>query len=1226
MYLKEITINGFKSFGTKTRLTLEKGVTAIVGPNGCGKSNIVESIRWVLGEQSAKALRGGKMQDIIFQGAEKRKPHSMCEVSLTFTDCEAQLGTEYNEVEIIRRVTREGNSNYYLNGKTCRLKDIQRLFMDTGVGQVSYSFLMQGQIDQIVSNNPMERRAIFEEAAGISKFKSQRRESLNRLNIVDKDLARILDIMDEVDRQIGTLKRQARKALRYQRLKHRLTHLELANYAWRGGELQKTLGKKTGVEKEFDEDLDKIKNIVAEQEDALNEKRSTLNSLNASLQEAQQLVFNFEKSKNEAMSRAEFCIMRINDLKNRIQELETESLGLESQKNELERLIKENESIVLKEEENLGDSDKEYHDKNEALQSYQKQLVQTELDLSGKKKAFTTLENNLSQYRSQVITYEARANSIEEQTTAINENLSRITESKSTLEKELELLRSTLQESATSLKEKQVAFETEKARILALKESANTLRNQVNQTQNEIGKNETQKSVLQDLQSKLEGFSEGSKAMLQGKLSSIVNDSEFALLLKEVTIKKGYTQAIESLLGSAVDSLLLETPDKISDICNYLNDKKLGRVCVKISPPPSKETKGTQSNHSFTDALDLIEISSEKNTKLIQDLFINTYVCEDLNSFLEFWKANPDFQFKKVATIKGEMIESNGLIYGGEEPGQTESFISRENKIKEIEKILKKQIKELTAQKDNVQEVSDSIQNKEHALEETREVIAKIQQESAKLRSQEESNSRQIKSQDHLLSEQQTRIDRLNNEKETLGTRTAEVNAKLKQAETLNASEFQSITSSEEALSKARNEKEAYLEGVSNARLSLNEKKQRLENQRQKLGDNKNKLQETQNNLARKSNEIKVKNEESEQLQAEQADLKTKTEATGKELTVTQSKLDEEKIKHFELSKSIHEVEKELTKNFSGLRTLDAKANEIKVKIAEERAELNFLSEKVEEEHQVQLNTIEWSTQLDEASKEINIDKDLEEIADYAGEQKKPGELEFDRESPPWDIIRKEIENLRQKILSQGPVNLEAIEEFREANKRYLFLKTQSDDLKSAKDQLLEALEKINSTSQELFEKTFTKVRENFKVTFDKLTGGGEADLILEASDDILNAGIEIIARPPGTRLRQLSLLSGGQKTLTAVALLFAIYMVKPSPFCVLDELDAPLDDVNIRRFTQMLKDFTNLSQFLIITHNKTTITAANAIFGVTMQEKGVSKVISLNLEQSLKTLDKPKK
>lgn len=1227
MHLKEIVINGFKSFADRTRLDLQPGVVAIVGPNGCGKSNIADAIRWVLGEQSAKALRGGRMQDVIFEGSENRKPLPICEVSLRFTDCEKQLGTAFHEVEITRRVSREGSSDYYLNGKGCRLKDIQRLFMDTGVGRVSYSFLVQGQIDQILSTNPADRRVIFEEAAGITRYKAQRRETMNKLALVEANLARVTDVIEEISRQIGSLKRQASKALRFQRLKHRLTHLELALLARRAGDLGAEIGELESRAGSTQAEAAAARAAVEQAEGDLAGARAGRTEVNARLQEAQQEVYKLRAEKENAESRASFAKMRRDDLIQRRQALGAEITQLQGQVEELRTRAASDQQTKQLQLNLVGTSDQSFQERNQLLFLAQEKLNRAEAELQNARQRLLLQENAVTRGRSALTTLEVDLKTYQVRHGALKDQEAELGTRLALLQQQTAELRAAQARREDHKKTGETALAEARAGAERARLAYRELQAKIQETDRQMARLNAHRTVLQNLNASFEGFGEGTKAILQGKLDAVLPPAARFPLTGGLQVDASWTAAVEALLGSAKDALVVESLDSVAGVIDLLEARRLGRACFRVpvakkaGEPVADLFPGTvQTPDWLRPAREVVAVADERLREAAEDLFREAWVCPSLTEFLQFWKENPGFTFQRVATRRGDRVDGSGLIHGGHAAKAEASFLQRQTEIRSLNKELARAEEDLKSLREQAEAGQRALDAAEAAVEERRQVLNEVGQELNTLAAQVRQAAGETQQAQGRLQNVAQQIAALEANHEEQERKAEKGRDFLRQAEEQVEEHRQAIARAETAVQAARDEREAQRESLSDVRLQLAEKKQRLETIDRSLAALEEKLKETAGR--RKRLEYEQHGLATQIVEREKEEAAAREEATRLEsrLSGLMQTLARDRELFQQAEKRVKELEDSLSRLHAVEREREAQRSRLEVRLAELRSRHGFLVERTAQEYQIQLGTVDWRAELWKAGEEFERRVDLDSLEEGEAVEARPrrerGEpTAEDRaalEATDWAAVDQEVNALKDRIAAMGPVNLVAIEEYSELSQRHQFLKTQSDDLWNSKEKLLAAIEEINRTSQTLFHDTFLQITKNFKFTYDQLTGGGFADLALVDSGDPLDSGIEITARPPGTKLKSISLLSGGQKTMTAVALLFAIYMVKPSPFCVLDELDAPLDDANIGRFTQMLKRFTEFSQFLIITHNKRTIASANLIFGVTMPEKGVSRTVSM--------------
>ncbi len=1229
MYLKEIVISGFKSFADRTRLDLRPGVTAVVGPNGCGKSNIVDAIRWVLGEQSPKALRGGSMQDVIFEGTDKRKSLPTCEVSLTFTDCEADLGTQFNEVQISRRVTRDGGSDYYINGKVSRLKDIQRLFANTGVGRVSYSFMLQGQIDQILSTNPAERRTIFEEAAGITLYKAQRKEALNKLALVDANLARVTDVIEEVSRQIGSLKRQAGKALRYQRLNHRLTHLDLAFSAHRYAALHASIVEADGRATLLRKKVEAHTESLAADEAVLTEKKVARAELAHTMESLQQRVYALRSEKENAENQVELSTVRSKDFEARITEYQKEIADLERQQSQLaERARNESENKQLQ----LGvvdDSDRIFRDRNNELIAIQEQLGAMEAELQNRRQEVLHAENRINRARSRCTTLEVDLKTYQVKHAGLTDTIHTLKEEAQVLSHDLVEIQRLLEKRRAEQVESEQVVEQAREESRSIVAAFRALQERIQDQDRGVARKTAQLNVLEGLQAKFEGFGEGAKAILGNKLGDLVSSEAVTILSKSLKVDAAYTAALETLLGSSVDALYLGSGETALRVIGKLDADLLGRACLQIDTPAAAGVSDAALPASLVPARSVVDVRDPSLAGPIDHLLRGCYFAEDLESFLKFWETQPGFDFMLVATRNGELVDCRGLIHGGKASGKkSSSLLEREAQIRQLREEIKVEREALNTQRGEAAALEDKRNAAEARVEAQRKRQGDLASEVSGLVAEERNQLQKIQHNARQLSTNEEALGQLDAKHANSVKELETAKEELAAAEQGLVDERQTGTNLEETIRHTREQRDAKREALADVRLELAEKKQRLESADRALSEVQRETNSIQHRVLRRNQEIDTINEQIAQLKQTAAVEQAKAGELEKTLGVAMAQLDEDRAKVKQLDREIVELDDSLATRRSESRSQEQELSRLDVRLAEERSQLGFIQSNAQDAYQTELGSVDWRAELWDAGTEFDKRVNLDDIDDPdklaaqpKHERRDPTEEELAAmDQTDWSAVEAEVAELKGRIANMGPVNLDAITEYADLKERHDFLKSQSEDLWDSKNKLIQTIDEINETSQTLFRDTFEQVRRNFAFTYEKISGGGRSDLELIDSEDPLESGIEIIAQPPGVRLKNVSLLSGGQRTMAAVALLFGIYMVKPSPFCVLDEIDAALDDANIGRFCETLHGFTNRSQFLIITHNKRTISNADTVFGVTMPEKGVSTLLSMRFNRDGKT------
>ena len=1263
MYLKALKLHGFKSFADASTLRFEPGVTAVVGPNGCGKSNIADAIRWVLGEQSAKALRGGKMQDVIFEGADTRKPAQMCEVSLLLTECEKQLGSEFHEIEITRRVYRDGQSEYSFNGQACRLKDIQKLFMDTGVGRTSYSIMAQGHIDQILSSKPEERRAVFEEAAGITKYKSQRREALGKLALTDQNLARVADVIGEVGRQIGSLRRQAAKAMRYKRISFRLRHLSLAWSGYHHARLAAALAEYESKVGALRSEADTRRNNLESQQTALDEKKSGRGRLNQRVQDAQQAVFDLRSQKEQAENQANLAQIKRSGLDDRLGSSRANLEELEMQLREVSAQVDTGAQDKQMQLGLLGSSDAVFQQRNRELAIVEGELTKLEQELQQAKFHLLQLESTVARLRTDCSGYEVDQKTSVHRHDMLAQELEGVRQQRIATAQLVAELEARVEEALAEKSRAHNDSVTAQQVITDLTREFREAQRKLQDIDRQLAQRTARLKLLQQLQERWEGFGEGAKALLQGRFAATFGETKFVPITRGLEVKPEFGKAIEALLGSAAEAIAVADLGTAQKVLAQLEADQAGSVCLRVEEYQTGLDGGAAELPAFlvpaTSALDHLDTVHPATGVLM-----SSYITDDLGLFLEYWKSNPTFSFLAVATRKGEVVDRRGLVYGGHQAKKsTNSIVQREIDLRETARALVDEQKAHDEQKAVIDSLNARLAEAEQTVEQRRADVLTITQTLAAVQADQRGATRNADEVSNRLVRMENELAALEQARNEAHARWEKAQAGLAEAHSAAAIQHEKNQQSDVRLNELRADRDIKRDTLGQARLELAERRQKVEVLDRGLGEMERRRIQLSQLLIQRQHEIETWSEQTAQLERESAEQRERAGQLAETLIVAQQQVESVRSELVGLEREISALEGAQSSLHTQSETAHDQLSSHEIKLAETRQKTQFLAEDVTREYQADVTSLDWRTLLwraddePEGVKPLDLD-DEEDGAEGGGDGPKADPLPAlpastdagavvvgqepgsNGEAPAeptkrkrkakvpkgeptaedlaaldstnWDAIKAETDGLRSRLGSMGAVNLVAIEEYAELKQRYDFLKTQSDDLTTAKTDLLKAIDEINQTSQKQFEVTFEQIRKNFEYTFHTLFGGGRANIELIATDDVLESGIEIVAQPPGTKLKGITLLSGGQKTLTAVALLFALYMVKPSPFCLLDELDAPLDESNIGRFTDLLKKFVGASQFIIITHNKRTVSAASAIYGVTMEERGVSKTVSM--------------
>ncbi|MSR65299.1 MAG: chromosome segregation protein SMC, partial [Verrucomicrobiae bacterium] len=1203
MYLKNLQLVGFKSFAEKTALEFLPGVTAIVGPNGCGKSNVSDAIRWVLGEQSAKALRGGEMADVIFNGTDSRKPIGMAEVSLTIGDITpdqlraAGVSLEYNEVTVSRRVFRDGHGEYFINKTPVRLKDVQQLFMDTGVGRSSYSMMAQGQIDQILSAHPDDRRAIFEEAAGITKFKSQKKEALRKLEHTEANLVRLADIIREVKRQIGSLQRQAGKAKRYRELHEQLKMLETKLARHQYDELIEQIKVHQAQADAFAAELAEAMRRTETGESELTKTRRSLEELEQQTNEVVHRGMEIQGATEKHTNRIQFNNERINELAAQNQRATADIAAAE-------------EKIVVQQQ-HLAQIAQQLQQAGDAV-AQQEARVSEGVAAQNKADADIELqEQEADQVKNQSIELESKSAHLRNDLSSLDTaqrnatiRLERLTAEKTDLAEQriqyaqkVESFRVEIEQQRSQIEAARAALQERKRQLEQVSSELLTIGVQVLDKSSALEGASSKLRIFQQLEAENEGISDGGKALLQ-------RANEFGVigsLAQALQVPGEFTVAIEAALGQSLQAILVRDVESAKQIVGILRNQQIGRAAVllanwsspAISRPPAPEW-------SLGWAADKVQCADEFRP-LVERLLGQALLVSDVGVALD----HPSSDFDMV-TRDGEWISRVGLVVGGV---TIQGPLVRKNQIAECRMTvaeLKSATDALTHRKSELDAQRASL---DREVSEQTTALHKLEMAHAS----KEGQLRVIEgeSQDVVLKVETVDFE-LNSLSSQGGAQSGRRQAILDQiaANTKRQAELHAqLSQSEQRLAQLEDERRQLSDTLTEAKIGLATQQQRHANLLGQKAPAEARVTELNDAIAARQAEIASNEQRAIQLRSEIAKSETELVRLKTERDEVDRILSERQARRQEINALIVQQEEQIRSLHKQSSETQQRKNELDIKLSELRMTINHLKDRIQQKYQVNIEDIRGEgfiiTIADTGKPEIH------EVT--PGEAQQAG-----INATNWDEVAQQVAEMQSRLDAMGPVNLGAVEEFEELEQRHKFLTEQQDDLVKAKEQLLEVLAKINTTTKQMFTETFEKIRVNFQEMFGELFGGGKANLLLVDEGDVLESGIEIVARPPGKQLQSISLLSGGERTMTAVALLFSIYMVKPSPFCVLDELDAPLDESNINRFIKILQRFRQQSQFIIITHNKRTIAMGDALYGVTMEEHGISKLVSVKFRKQL--------
>jgi chromosome segregation protein len=1188
MFLKSLEVVGFKSFADRTVVHFHKGTTAIVGPNGCGKSNVLDAIRWVLGEQSAKALRGTHMQDVIFNGTDNRKPLGMCEVSLTFSECEEQLGTEFHEVTITRRVFRDGTGEYEINKKPCRLRDIQQLFMDTGIGRTAYSIMEQGKIDAILSSKPEDRRTIFEEAAGITRFKSQKREALRKLELTETNLLRVTDVIKEVNRQIGSLQRQAAKARRYKEISDRLRELDTRLSTRQFLELKGAVESAQGRVQAYQLELTGLQQTLEEREAFLRQKRIDLENLEDRLR-------TFEGRKAGAIhliSRAEeqiqFNRQRIAELgqmieRNRVEIASTEE-KVRYQREQLEAVRRDGAAVeeeLTGLESRLAGQQQEWTARREAAAQCRRDREQRDTELMANIRRIESSRSRLAQLEMQQRSYILRVEKLEE-------DLQSLTREKESLAVEQQVAAARLEEARQMVEQAEDGVTQAQNHLHSLQDRLRARRHELEAAQSEASHLRARHGAVAQLLKSQEGYSRSTRTLLETLRGRGVRGT----LIEQIRVRPGYEKAVEIALGAVWEAVLVSDPD----LLGRLGSEVVFEGQAVFADPASLQLPPAAPTHRAEAAIHFIETDDAGVRSWLSRLLSGYYLADSAEAAARLRAEVPS---AVVVSREGEVWHPSGWQLRGRADAGHQSVLTRKNELESL-------TAELIASESRVREaeaalegIKGEVASAESAVQAARQKRQSAQETHSAARFHAEGLDKRSREVVQRLAQSEAEKNRLSLQDSSDLEEHRRISSEVEQLSRRNQDLSTEIDSLQARLGDLEREAEAQSQLVTESRIQAASARQRLDGLRSQEKPVEARIRELEDALAQRLHEIGEYSERMERSHAGITQSEADMAAARVEIEKTEEDIRQLGGEQTALHAEVQTLEDQLKGERKRAMDIQTDCSKEEVALAEHRMQLSGLLERVQRSYQINLE-------------ETAITPGAEAQAPRT-EGGEPVEAAVP-EAPDWSAVEQEIVELRGKLDGMGPVNLEAITEYEELEQRQKFLLDQERDLVQSKEQLVEAIKQINETTKVMFAETFQKIQENFSRTFVDLFGGGRASLSLTDENDPLECGIEIVAKPPGKQLQTISLLSGGERTMTAVALLFSIYMVKPSPFCVLDEMDAPLDESNISRFVGMLKRFVQQSQFVVITHNKRTIAAADILYGVTMEEHGVSKIVSVKL------------
>ena len=1184
MYLKRLELQGFKSFADKTVLEFMPGITSVIGPNGSGKSNISDSIRWVLGEQSMKSLRGTKSLDIIFAGTQNRKSLGFAEASLVFDNTDGTLPIEYTEVTVTRKIYRSGETGYYINKVPCRLKDVLELFMDTGIGKDGYSIIGQGKIDEILSNKSEDRRHIFEEAAGIVKFRTRKAESEKKLEHTKLNLLRINDILAEIEANIEPLKLQSEKAKKYLSLREELKNIEIGLFLYNIEKYKASLEEIIKDEEiytsqcdEEQQNLEKIKQL----KEALKEE---VDRITNQIEEMSNIGFESQKEIEMLNSDINVANTRISNNKENKERYEKEIEELNIRKKELEEEIKQKEEKRDNLKQNREKFEKELQEKEKELEEITKKLSSKELEIEGYKQQveqntdkkyelqseshtqdinFENYEKRQRQINNEVSNYISELDATRLQKEDISKGFYEIDSKRNNVLKSLEEINSKKQSADQKIKEYNI---------------------KINQLENEMRMKESRQKFLIETEKEKEGYVKSVKSLLKDcENIKELGKGMHGVLANIIDVPEKYQTAIEMSLGMSLQNIVTDTEEDAKKLVEHLRKNNLGRASflpiASVRGKKLEKIKGKE-NGVIGIASDLIKFD-KKYEQIIISLLGRTVIVDNMDTAIKVAKQN-GYTFR-IMTLEGDMINPSGAITGGSVAKKTVNILGRE---KEIEK-LGKEIQEI---RQKIEKIKKEKEDFENSIEDTKELATNLEKELQEIDITYATEKQKVVAIDENIEKLEKRLQKLKDEQKQLENQKQEATTKKEEIE----KEIEELTKQSEELTKLITEfaelnkdDQKYIDDlnfdITNLKISVSsfdESEASIDEIKERINLD---IQNTVKSIENKKEQIEQIQHDNFNLEESIKETKQKIEDIKEEVKNSGSKIEELKNERLEKNKKLSIQEEEISNKFKVIEDLKAQIVKIDVKKTKLEEDIQAIINKMWEEYELTPNNVQE-------------------------EYKKPENVA---------TTQRKVNNLRTEIKELGSINIDSIEEYKNMKERYDFMCEQRVDLENTMSKLRKMIQEMTTTMKEQFKEQFELINKNFAEVFKELFGGGNASLKLEDEENILECGIEITVQPPGKKLQNMMLLSGGEKAFTAIALLFAILKINPAPFCVLDEIEAALDDVNVYRFAEYLKKFSKDTQFLVITHRKGTMEAADTVYGVTMEESGISKLLSMKLNKS---------
>ncbi|WP_282171659.1 chromosome segregation protein SMC [Cytobacillus firmus] len=1182
MFLKRLDVIGFKSFADRITVDFVPGVTAVVGPNGSGKSNITDAIRWVLGEQSAKSLRGAKMEDVIFAGSDSRRAQNFAEVTLTLDNADQGLPIEYSEVSVTRRVYRSGDSEYLINKQTCRLKDIVDLFMDSGLGREAFSIISQGRVEEILNSKAEERRTIFEEAAGVLKYKTRKKKAEGKLSETQDNLNRVNDILHELETQVEPLKIQASIAKDYLQQKEELEKIEVALTVYEIEDLHSKWEQLSRQLELHTEDEMKLSAVIQNKEAKVEELKDHIAAIDESVNDLQDVLLHaseelekLEGRKEVLKERKKNASQNKDQLHGNMKELTIKIAELKEQKEKHSALREKVKAEAVK-------LQKALKEKQEQLKLFSEN---TEEKIESLKSDYIEVLNSQAASRNELQNIDQQLSQQGQRSSRLEMDNEKFIANRKKNEEKKQKIQSNLENLQKELENQVHLFRNEDRKLESLKNNYQKQEKTLYQAYQYLQQAKSRQEMLEEMEEDFSGFFQGVKEVLKARGSKLQGIE--GAVAELIQVPKEYETAIETALGGAMQHIIVQNEQDGRSAIQFLKKNSYGRATflplsvIKGKKLNITQMQSVQGHPAFIgEAASLIQFE-ERHQPAIENLLGNVVIARDLKGANELAKL---LQYRvRLVTIDGDVVNPGGSMTGGAVKQKSTSILSRKGELEELKARitdmesktanLEKQVK---LQKSEIQKQDLRIEQLRKTGEELRLMQQKVKGELLEAEFEEKSINERLSLYDMDKAQFSQDIERLL-------ARKSELSVLLDQQQKQIANLDQEIKALTERKNTQQTSKETVVSEINELKISFASKSEQLNHAEEKLAAINSELAVTQEKL-------KTVNEDLELLSSE----------------MTNSSSGEQYLEEA--------AQQKLKEKNETLELIASRRNE-RLKLQASLEDLELEAKELKRQHKGLIEVLK-----DEEVKQNRLDVELENRLNHLREEYLLS-FEAAKEEYPLQIeieeARKRVKLIKLAIEELGAVNLGAIEEYERVSERYEFLLEQKTDLQEAKDTLFQVIDEMDVEMKRRFEETFEGIRFHFESVFQSLFGGGRADLRLTQPEDLLNTGVEIVAQPPGKKLQNLGLLSGGERALTAIALLFSILKVRPVPFCILDEVEAALDEANVQRFSQYLKRYSAETQFIVITHRKGTMEEADVLYGVTMQESGVSKLVSVRLEET---------